>query len=181
MRIHRLEIEGFGPFRDTQVVDFDAVAQDGIFLIGGKTGAGKSSILDAVCFALYGGVPRYEDGEKRLRSDHSSLDELLADPSLDAHHDDWVCAVLTDPTPQIDPMRKLQTRFAWCATIKLDPVGVPAASRITYADRVRDVESDDELIERFLTHVRAGEGAGERERELIADAVAEARVAELTS
>ena len=75
MRIHRLEIEGFGPFRDRQTVDFDAFAQDGIFLIGGKTGAGKSSILDAVCFALYGGVPRYEDGEKRLRSDHSSLDE----------------------------------------------------------------------------------------------------------
>ena len=75
MRIHALEIEGFGPFRDRQVVDFDAFAQDGIFLIGGKTGAGKSSILDAVCFALYGGVPRYEDGEKRLRSDHSSLDE----------------------------------------------------------------------------------------------------------
>src|SRR5690606_10891164 len=31
---------------------------------------GKSSILDAVCFALYGGVPRYDGGEKRLRSDH---------------------------------------------------------------------------------------------------------------
>lgn len=75
MRIHRLEIEGFGPFRDRQTVDFDAFAHEGIFLIGGKTGAGKSSILDAVCFALYGGVPRYEDGEKRLRSDHSSLDE----------------------------------------------------------------------------------------------------------
>jgi exonuclease SbcC len=75
MRIHRLEIEGFGPFRDLQIVDFDAFANDGIFLIGGKTGAGKSSILDAVCFALYGGVPRYEDGERRLRSDHSSLDE----------------------------------------------------------------------------------------------------------
>ena len=46
----QLEIEGFGPFRDRQTVDFDAFARDGIFLIGGKTGAGKSSILDAVCF-----------------------------------------------------------------------------------------------------------------------------------
>lgn len=71
MKIHRLEIEGFGPFRDRQVVDFDAFADDGIFLISGRTGAGKSSILDAVCFALYGSVPRYEDGDKRLRSDHS--------------------------------------------------------------------------------------------------------------
>ena len=75
MKIHRLEIEGFGPFRDRQVVDFDAFADDGIFLIAGKTGAGKSSVLDAICFALYGGVPRYIDGDKRLRSDHSALDE----------------------------------------------------------------------------------------------------------
>ncbi|MET0296050.1 MAG: SMC family ATPase [Microbacterium sp.] len=75
MKIHRLEIEGFGPFREQQVVDFDAVAQDGVFLIAGKTGAGKSSILDAICFALYGDVPRYDDGDRRLRSDHSSLDE----------------------------------------------------------------------------------------------------------
>lgn len=75
MKIHRLEIQGFGPFRDRQVVDFDAFAADGIFLIGGRTGAGKSSILDAICFALYGGVPRYDDGEKRFRSDHSDIDE----------------------------------------------------------------------------------------------------------
>lgn len=70
MRLHRLEIEGFGPFRARQVVDFDGFAGDGIFLIAGRTGAGKSSILDAVCFGLYGSVPRYEGGEKRLRSDH---------------------------------------------------------------------------------------------------------------
>lgn len=70
MRLHRLEIEGFGPFRTRQTVDFDEFADDGIFLIAGRTGAGKSSILDAVCFGLYGGVPRYDGGEKRLRSDH---------------------------------------------------------------------------------------------------------------
>ena len=72
MRIHRLEVEGFGPFRDRQTVDFDAFADEGIFLISGRTGSGKSSILDAVCFALYGNAPRYEEGDKRLRSDHSA-------------------------------------------------------------------------------------------------------------
>ncbi|MCK2033849.1 AAA family ATPase [Microbacterium sp. KSW4-4] len=76
MRLHRLEVEGFGPFRARQTVDFDAFADDGIFLIAGRTGAGKSSILDAVCFGLYGGVPRYDGGEKRLRSDHSEPDDL---------------------------------------------------------------------------------------------------------
>ncbi|MFJ4998056.1 AAA family ATPase [Microbacterium sp. NPDC088619] len=76
MQLHRLEVEGFGPFRERQIVDFDAFADDGIFLIAGRTGAGKSSILDAVCFGLYGGVPRYESGEKRLRSDHCEPDDL---------------------------------------------------------------------------------------------------------
>jgi exonuclease SbcC len=75
MRLHRLEVEGFGPFRSRQAVDFDAFADDGIFLIAGRTGAGKSSILDAVCFGLYGGVPRYDGGEKRLRSDHCEPDD----------------------------------------------------------------------------------------------------------
>lgn len=76
MRLHRLEIEGFGPFLDRQVVDFDSFADDGIFLIAGRTGAGKSSILDAVCFGLYGGVPRYESGDKRLRSDYCAPEDV---------------------------------------------------------------------------------------------------------
>ncbi|MEV8218471.1 SMC family ATPase [Microbacterium sp. NPDC077391] len=77
MQLHRLEIEGFGPFRERQSIDFEAFADDGIFLIAGRTGAGKSSILDAVCFGLYGGVPRYEKGgERRLRSDHCEPDDI---------------------------------------------------------------------------------------------------------
>ncbi|QKJ18486.1 AAA family ATPase [Microbacterium hominis] len=75
MRLHRLELEGFGPFRTRQAVDLDAFAGDGIFLIAGRTGAGKSSVLDGICFALYGGVPRYDGAEKRLRSDHCAPDE----------------------------------------------------------------------------------------------------------
>ncbi|MGR6740725.1 AAA family ATPase [Microbacterium arborescens] len=77
MKLHRLELTGFGPFREKQTVDFDAFDRDGVFLISGRTGAGKSSILDGVSFALYGSVPRYENGERRLRSDHS----FLGDPT----------------------------------------------------------------------------------------------------
>ncbi|HEY9424822.1 MAG TPA: SMC family ATPase, partial [Microterricola sp.] len=78
MRINRLTVQGFGPYKTAQHVDFDAFADDGIFLMGGKTGAGKSSILDAICFALYDGVPRYDGTKGRLRSDHCGPD----DPSL---------------------------------------------------------------------------------------------------
>lgn len=75
MKLHRLELEGFGPFLHAQVVDFDAFDADGIFLIAGRTGAGKSSILDGVCFALYNTVPRYDGNERRLRSDHCRVDD----------------------------------------------------------------------------------------------------------
>lgn len=75
MKLHRVEIEGFGPFRARQIVDFDAFADEGLFLIAGRTGAGKSSILDAICFALYGTVPRYSDSVRKLRSDHAATGE----------------------------------------------------------------------------------------------------------
>ena len=78
MRINRVTMAGFGPYRREQTVDFDTFADDGIFLIGGKTGAGKSTILDAICFALYGSVPRYEgqaSAATKLRSDHCAPDD----------------------------------------------------------------------------------------------------------
>ncbi|TFC21211.1 hypothetical protein E3O19_00245 [Cryobacterium algoritolerans] len=70
MKIKRLRIAGFGPYKNEQTIDFERFDDDGIFLITGKTGAGKSSILDAICFALYGNVPRFEGTESQLRSDY---------------------------------------------------------------------------------------------------------------
>ncbi len=58
MRPERLLVEGFAPFRDPTEIDFRDVE---LFALVGSTGAGKSSVIDAVCFALYGIVPRYAD------------------------------------------------------------------------------------------------------------------------
>jgi exonuclease SbcC len=74
MRLHRLTVTAFGPYRDTQDVDFDALGADGLFLLHGETGAGKTTILDAVAFALFGRVPGARDQAKRLRSDHAAPD-----------------------------------------------------------------------------------------------------------
>lgn len=49
-----LEIDAFGSFADRQTIDFTALAERRLFLIHGPTGAGKSTILEAICFALYG-------------------------------------------------------------------------------------------------------------------------------
>jgi len=72
MRLHHLEITAFGPFADTVSVDFDHLSDAGLFLLSGPTGAGKTSVLDAVCFALYGDVPGDRASAKRLRSDQAA-------------------------------------------------------------------------------------------------------------
>lgn len=71
MRLHRLAVAAFGPFAGAQEVDFDALSGAGIFLLQGATGAGKTSVLDAVCYALYGGVPGVRQGGA-LRSHHAA-------------------------------------------------------------------------------------------------------------
>ncbi|MGW1168186.1 AAA family ATPase [Streptomyces sp. NPDC002550] len=73
MRLHRLDVTAFGPFGGSQSVDFDALSTAGLFLLHGPTGAGKTSVLDAVCYALYGSVPgaRQNGQGMQLRSDHA--------------------------------------------------------------------------------------------------------------
>ncbi|MHB8511505.1 MAG: AAA family ATPase [Actinomycetota bacterium] len=58
MRPTRLELSGFTAFREPTVVDFEGCEY---FALCGPTGAGKSSLIDAICFALYGCVPRLGD------------------------------------------------------------------------------------------------------------------------
>ncbi|MGW4955728.1 AAA family ATPase [Nonomuraea sp. NPDC004186] len=72
MRPHRLSLTAFGSFPGTEAVDFDALAEAGLFLIQGPTGAGKTTILDALCFGLYGQVPDPQRNDARsLRCDHA--------------------------------------------------------------------------------------------------------------
>jgi exonuclease SbcC len=58
MRPVRLDLAGFTVFRDETTVDFTGAD---FFVLQGPTGSGKSTVLDAICFALYGTVPRWDD------------------------------------------------------------------------------------------------------------------------
>ncbi|GGP82389.1 AAA family ATPase [Streptosporangium pseudovulgare] len=71
MRPHRLWISAFGSFPGEEEIDFDALTEAGLFLIQGPTGAGKTTVLDALCYALYGRVPGRRDSAKSLRCDHA--------------------------------------------------------------------------------------------------------------
>lgn len=54
MIFHRLEFEAFMAYPQREVIDFDALNEAGIFLLNGPTGSGKTTVLDAICYALYG-------------------------------------------------------------------------------------------------------------------------------
>jgi len=85
MRIHRLEIFGIGPFRDRQVIDFDALSASGLFLIDGPTGSGKTTIIDSITYALFSTLSGEESTKDRMRSDFSvgsDRSEIILDFSV---------------------------------------------------------------------------------------------------
>ncbi|MFN7954954.1 MAG: SMC family ATPase [bacterium] len=68
MRPERLLVRGFGPYAEPCTIDFRGLGSSALFLIHGPTGAGKTSLLDAMCFALYGEASGGERRGDELRS-----------------------------------------------------------------------------------------------------------------
>ncbi len=66
MRPKLLEIEGLQSFRENQKIDFESLGETGLFGIFGSTGSGKSTVLDAITFALYGKVKRADRGTQGI-------------------------------------------------------------------------------------------------------------------
>jgi exonuclease SbcC len=74
MRPIRMTLRAFGPFPGTEVVDFRPALGSRLFGIYGPTGAGKTSILDGICFSLFGESSGHERKGDDLRSHHAPPD-----------------------------------------------------------------------------------------------------------
>lgn len=74
MKPIRLEICGWGPYKDVETVEFSRLGGQGLFLITGPTGAGKTTLFDAITYALYGAL----SGEARDRERNSVRSDFAA-------------------------------------------------------------------------------------------------------
>lgn len=80
-----LELQAFGPYVEKQTVDFEKLSEKGIFLIKGKTGSGKTTIFDAMTFALYGGGSGEDEKSKNGRNDLEEWRCTQADDKIDTY------------------------------------------------------------------------------------------------
>lgn len=99
-----LGIQAFGPFSGHEEVDFTAFGENALFLINGPTGAGKSSLLDAICFALYGVTTGGEREASSMRSDQASED-LATEIRFDFQLGDQVYRIQRMPTQELTKKR----------------------------------------------------------------------------
>ncbi len=74
MRPLKLKVTGFGPYAGSEEIDFSRLGERGLYLITGDTGAGKTTLFDAIVFALYGGTSSDKREPSMLRSKYASAD-----------------------------------------------------------------------------------------------------------
>ncbi|SFD40085.1 exonuclease SbcC [Lentibacillus persicus] len=79
MRPIKLTMTAFGPYKQTESIDFNELDGNNLFVIAGNTGSGKTTIFDAICFALYGSASGSDREDNRmLRSDFAPDDTHTA-------------------------------------------------------------------------------------------------------
>lgn len=131
MKPLKLRLQAFGSFPGLEEIDFDALGQRGLFVVSGNTGTGKTTIFDAMCWALYGKMPLKESGG--VRSDHAGADtETFVELTFEC---DGVRHVVTRRPEHLRPSKRgggLTTEPASAGLVRLTEDGSePLSTRAT--------------------------------------------------
>ncbi len=111
MRPLRLRMQAFGPYAREVIIDFRSLAAGGLFLIHGQTGAGKTSILDGICYALFGSSSGADRSAEGMRCDLAAPEtptEVVLEFALGAD----LYRVLRSPRQTLKKLRGEGTRTA---------------------------------------------------------------------
>src|SRR5690625_3854083 len=76
MKPIRLTMTAFGPYKDTETIDFSILKDHRLFVISGATGAGKTTIFDGICFALYGSASGSDRENMSMLRSHFADDDV---------------------------------------------------------------------------------------------------------
>ncbi|MGF1719367.1 SMC family ATPase [Vibrio kyushuensis] len=99
-----ITLQAFGPFARKQCIDFTSMGNAPLFLINGPTGSGKSSILDAICYALYGETTGSERTGDQMRCDYADI-ELLTEVTFEFKLFDRIYKVVRSPDQEVPKKR----------------------------------------------------------------------------
>lgn len=90
MKPIKLVLSAYGPFPDKTVIDFDKLGSDGVFLISGPTGSGKTTIFDGICYALYGTASGNLRTPKMMRSTYAESDtKTFVEFTFSSHNNEY--------------------------------------------------------------------------------------------
>ena len=149
MRPIRLTMQAFGPYAETQTLDMDRLGEKGIYAIIGETGAGKTTIFDAIVYALYG------SGSGEDRADGRSLRTAAAQPDLETKVElEFVCGgktytIVRKPTQYLTGKRRKEL-VEYKGSLLLT---MPDGACHTRADEVDGTRDRPGIIERDILGV----------------------------
>ncbi len=139
MRLLTLTFTGIGPFAGTETIDFSRFDASGLFLLRGRTGSGKSTIIDALCYALYGSdAVGVTSNVQRLRSRYA---EPTAPSSVTLRFDvNGGVYEVSRTVPYLKPGNASETP-AKASIERLVIVDGTITERIPLATRIREVNA----------------------------------------
>ena len=137
MRPLKLTMQAFGPYADTESIDFTKLDNRTMFVISGKTGSGKTTIFDAISYAIYGKASGEDRNGPELRSQFAR-DELLTEVSLDFSLRNQVYSITRSPQ-QLKKKEKGDGYTTIGAKAELYEWG-PDGGRKLLASKITDVE-----------------------------------------
>lgn len=137
MKPLKLTISAFGPYSGTTVVDFENLGNSGLFLISGDTGSGKTTIFDAIAYALFERTSGQTRDINSIRSDFAPL-EVFTEVTLEFSHKGQVYTIHRYP----DQIRKSDRGKGYAEQKKGASIIMPDGTKIDNRTQVKSIITD---------------------------------------
>lgn len=137
MKPLKLTMSAFGPYSGTTVIDFENLGSSGLFLISGDTGAGKTTIFDAIAYALFEKTSGQTRDINSIRSDFAPL-EIFTEVTLEFSHKGQVYTINRYP----DQLRKSERGKGYAEQKKGASILMPDGTKIDNRTQVKSIITD---------------------------------------